>query len=837
MNAPSLRPYQSTAVAGVRQAYAAGKRSPLLVLPTGGGKTTIFSYVTTSAAAKNKCVYLIAHRAELVKQIAMTLARFGTRHRIIAPGPIVRQAQVEQFKAYGRTFVDSQARVFVASVQTLVKRLEDYPAPDLIVVDECFPAGTQIDGASIESLKIGDMVRSVNHKTGIIERKRITRLFKSRPKAMCTVYFDDGSELTCTAGHPFFVPFHGYFNAESLQPGMPVFKLQAVRHADQNRDALPEGSDENSRLGLLWPGVLGQVPGSHIVGHDGENEQAVRIRQDESTQPDAHDRGAAENARDIDCDGPQASCAWREWQGHDGHAGGDAFQASAGFPRCSCGACGCCQAGAGNGIPDALQDRRGHTFNDDCHRGGRVQSLLDGEAGSGPQEGRVTAVVRVARVQIHEPTSSGEFGGVLPDGFVYNIEVEGNHNYFAGDVLVHNCHHLTTDSTWGRVVSAYPDAKLLPVTATPCRLDGKGLGLGQGGFADELVMGPTMRELIEAGFLSPYRIFAPPNALDLTGVRTRAGDYAKEQLASAVDKPSITGDSVAHYQRLTPGKRAVAFCVSVAHAQHVAAEFKGAGVPAEFLDGTLDALERDRIIKRFESGETLVLSSCDIISEGFDLPAIEVAILLRPTQSLSLYIQQVGRALRTFPGKTEAVILDHVGAVATHGLPDEEREWSLDGVKPKRRAANDNEDPDVKITTCGQCFTIHAPAPVCPTCGHVYPPKERKVEQQDGELQELTADAMEALRRQKRAMQGSAQSVEALVAQGISRFRAMKIIEAREAKQAMVGQIMDAVHAHQQETGEGAHAWLGVTLGDIRRAKPKELRALADRCGLSVSAA
>lgn len=531
----TLRPYQSTAVAGVRQAYAAGKRSPLLVLPTGGGKTTIFSYVTTSAASKNKCVYLIAHRAELVKQIAMTLARFGTRHRIIAPGPIVRQAQVEQFKAYGRTFVDSQARVFVVSVQTLVKRLEDYPAPDLIVIDEA--------------------------------------------------------------------------------------------------------------------------------------------------------------------------------------------------------------------------------------------------------------------------------------------------------------HHLTLDSTWGRVVSAYPDAKLLPVTATPCRLDGQGLGLGQGGFADDLVMGPTMRELIEAGFLSPYRIYAPPNALDLTGVRTRAGDYAKDQLASAVDKPSITGDSVAHYQRLTPGKRAVAFCVSVAHAQHVAAEFKGAGVPAEFLDGTLDALERDRIIKRFEAGETLVLSSCDIISEGFDLPAIEVAILLRPTQSLSLYIQQVGRALRTFPGKTEAVILDHVGAVATHGLPDEERDWSLDGVKPKRRAANDNEDPDVKITTCGQCFTIHAPAPVCPTCGHVYPPKERKVQQTDGELQELTADAMEALRRQKRAMQGSAQSVEALVAQGISRFRAMKIIEAREAKQALVGQIMDAVHAHQQATGEGAHAWLGVTLGDIRRAKPKELRALADRCGLSVSAA
>lgn len=531
-----LRPYQTSAVNGVRQAYAAGKRAPLLVLPTGGGKTTIFSYVTTSAAEKGRCVYLIAHRAELVKQIAMTLARFGTRHRIVAPGPIVRQCQVEQFKAFGRTFVDPQARVFVASVQTLVKRLEDYPPPDIIVIDEA--------------------------------------------------------------------------------------------------------------------------------------------------------------------------------------------------------------------------------------------------------------------------------------------------------------HHLTVDSTWGRVVAAYPNAKLLPVTATPCRLDGKGLGLGAGGLADELVMGPTMRELIDAGFLSPYRIFAPPNALDLSGVRTRMGDYAKDQLADAVDKPSITGNAVEHYTRLAAGKRAVAFCVSVAHAQHVASEFQGAGIPAEFLDGTLDALERDRIIKRFEAGTTLVLTSCDIISEGFDLPAIEAAILLRPTQSLSLYIQQVGRALRTFPGKAEAIILDHVGAVATHGLPDEEREWSLEGVKKgSKKAANDNDAPDVKISTCPKCFTIHLPAPSCPTCGHVYPAKERKVEQSDGQLVELGAEQMEALRRQKRAMQGQAQTIEQLVAQGIGRVRAMKILQAREAKAALVGQIMDGIEAHRQATGQGPWQAFGVTLGDIRAMKPKQLKELADRLGLSAAAA
>ena len=525
----SLRDYQAQLVDGVRAAYREGKRAPLVCLSTGGGKTTIFAYITAAATAKGSVVYLLCHRAELVKQIAMTLAKAECHHQVIAPGPIVRQCQVEQFKAHGRTHVRPGSLAIVASVQTLVRRLDagTLPPPDLIVVDEA--------------------------------------------------------------------------------------------------------------------------------------------------------------------------------------------------------------------------------------------------------------------------------------------------------------HHLTTDSTWGRIVSAFPAARLLPVTATPCRLDGKGLGVGAGGFADTIVMGPSMRELIERGYLSPYRIYAPPNALDLTGVRTRAGDYAKDQLASAVDKPGITGDAVAHYQRLTSGKRAVVFCVSVAHAQHVAHEFRSAGVPSEFLDGTMDAAERDKTIKRFEAGGTLVLTSCDIVSEGFDLPAIEVAILLRPTQSLALYLQQVGRALRLFPGKREAVILDHVGAVVTHGLPDEEREWSLDGVKKGKRAANDNEPGVDRISTCPKCFTIHLPAPVCPGCGHVYPPKARKLEQHDGELQELTADQLEAIRRQKRAMQGNAQTVEQLVAQGIGRFRAMKIIEAREAKQALVGRVMDALDAIRASTGQGPYAATGHTLGEIRRMKPKELHGLLER--------
>ena len=397
-------------------------------------------------------------------------------------------------------------------------------------------------------------------------------------------------------------------------------------------------------------------------------------------------------------------------------------------------------------------------------------------------------------------------------------------------IVVDEAHHLVEGNTWGAVVERWPDARLLPVTATPCRTDGRGLGIGSGGFADDLLKGPSMAWLIENGFLSPYRIFAPPTALDMTGVRTRAGDYAKDDLDRAMDKPVITGSALEHYRRLADGRRAVAFCVSVQHAEHVAAEFNAAGIRAESLDGTMDATEREARINRFSAGETLILTSADLISEGVDIPAIEVAILLRPTQSLALYLQQVGRALRTFPGKTEAIILDHVGAVRQHGLPDEDREWSLDGMTKKKRQPKDDEDADAvdRVSTCPKCFSIHLPAPECPTCGHVYPEKARRVEQEDGQLQELTGDQLEQMRRARRVLQGSAQTVDELVHKmGMSRSQAVKIVQAREAKQSQVSAVLAGI----EQLGGQPYRLLGVTFGDIRRAKPKELAALQLRIG------
>lgn len=324
-------------------------------------------------------------------------------------------------------------------------------------------------------------------------------------------------------------------------------------------------------------------------------------------------------------------------------------------------------------------------------------------------------------------------------------------------IIVDEAHHAISTSTWGKVITAFPKAKLLGVTATPIRLSGEGLG----DLFETMVQGPTMRELIDLGALSPYRLFAPAG-VDLTGVHSRMGDFVRGEIEAAMDKPSITGDAVAHYRKLAPGRRAVAFCVSVEHAVHVAEQFRAAGISAQAIDGGIDRTLRASVLSEFSAGRIQVLASCDLISEGFDVPAIEAAILLRPTQSLGLYLQQVGRALRTFPGKTEAVILDHAGNVKRHGLPDEERVWSLDGTQ-RRKGAQKSEIP---VKTCGSCFaTVHSAATNC-SCGFEFPVQKREVQHVEGDLQEIDLATAARMRRQE---QGRAQTEADLVALGRSR--------------------------------------------------------------------
>lgn len=289
-------------------------------------------------------------------------------------------------------------------------------------------------------------------------------------------------------------------------------------------------------------------------------------------------------------------------------------------------------------------------------------------------------------------------------------------------IIVDEAHHATAGQ-WLSIIKAYPDAHVLGVTATPVRSDGKPLG----DVFDTMIEGPTIRELIAQQHLVKPVVFCPPVLLDTTGVRKRGGDYASGDLAAATNKPAITGDAVAHYRKLLNGAPAIAFCASVKHAEDVAEDFRRQGFRWAAVHGDMEPEDRRRTLDELGRGLLNGVSSCDVISEGTDIPAVHAAILLRKTESVGLYLQQVGRALRPAPGKERAIIIDHVGNIGRmeggkfvpkHDLPDVDREWSLDGEENGRpRSASGSK---VKNCECPKCYEVHDLAPRCPNCGHVY---------------------------------------------------------------------------------------------------------------------
>jgi len=317
------------------------------------------------------------------------------------------------------------------------------------------------------------------------------------------------------------------------------------------------------------------------------------------------------------------------------------------------------------------------------------------------------------------------------------------------------CHHIAA-GTWSKIFKEFKDSFHIGLTATPERLDGKGL-------ADHfqvMVKGPSVRWLIDNKYLSEYKLYAP-SKVSLTGVHTKMGDFVKSELTELYDKPTIIGDVIHEYKNRSEGKRAVAFCCSVDHSRHVVETFRLAGITAEHVDGESTEEERDGAIARFRAGETKVLSNVDLFGEGFDLPAIECAILLRPTKSLGLYLQQVGRALRPSPGKTHAIILDHSGNCERHGMPCQNREWTLEG-----RATNKKKSETTKsVKLCSKCFAAQYPGRLnCQYCNTAFEINSREIEHKDGTLEEVTPEMMAQRKAQKEAEMFSAKTLNDFIA-------------------------------------------------------------------------
>lgn len=312
-------------------------------------------------------------------------------------------------------------------------------------------------------------------------------------------------------------------------------------------------------------------------------------------------------------------------------------------------------------------------------------------------------------------------------------------------------HHLLRENKWGKAVAMMPRAQGLGVTATPCRADGQGLGAEFDGVFHNMVFGPTMRWLIENGYLSDYEIACPTSDMRVRDEdRGKSGDWSTQYLKKSARESKIVGDVVENYIKFALGRKAICFATDVETAGEIAAKFNAFGIRAAALSAKTPHDVREKYLDEFDIGALQVLVNVDLFDEGFDVPTCEVCIMARPTASLGKYRQMVGRVLRYVPGKV-ALIIDHVSNVVRHKLPDHDLPWSLGRRDKRGKSTPDPEDIPLTICVNPSCVKPFARyMACCPYCGTTKPlpsPRERSIEMVEGDLTLLDVTALQKLRQ------------------------------------------------------------------------------------------
>lgn len=381
---------------------------------------------------------------------------------------------------------------------------------------------------------------------------------------------------------------------------------------------------------------------------------------------------------------------------------------------------------------------------------------------------------------------------------VTNLAAFGDKLTIIGDEF----HHYTKQSqTWGKVFTPLDQAgaRGLGLTATPCRADGRGLSRETDGYGDSMVIGPTMRDLITMGYLSDYRIYCPPSDLHLDRVKTSAttGDYVEKELKAEIQSSHIVGDIVGHYLRIAPGKRGITFTVGVDMAEEVAEQYRARGVPAIAVSGRMSDYDRIQALRDLKSGKILQVVNDSVLTEGTDEPTVEVISFARPTQSYGLYCQMFGRGTRISPdtGKDRAIIIDHVGNVMRHGLPDAPREWSLD--RRERRSSGKSDASTIRACLNPECGAVYERfRDACPYCGTpVPPPSERsRPEFVDGDLFELDPAMLEQMRGAVARVDMTPEAYrEQLARQGVPQIGIMANVKRHIERQETIGTLREAM--------------------------------------------
>jgi superfamily II DNA or RNA helicase len=785
-----LRPYQQELKNSIYSAWNEGHRNVLAVCPTGGGKSVIVSDIVLDGFKTGLSQAVIAHRNELVSQMSMHIARRGIAHRVIASNTTISQIVRQHREEFKKSFINPTSHTAVIGVDTLMARKDDLqPWCSQVhrwIMDECFVAGTLIKtptgSKKIENVNVGDEVIAFNEELNIFENRQVTKKFQNSLHDIMIKIVINGSVLYSTLGHPFYTK-RGWVKAVDLrddddllfyvQPVQNKFLfrkrtsklsfqknwkcfLHKILRNDLSRCSTQtqseKGSETEKLCGLFkriffktCKNMQFNLSKSHIFCHNEKNKSEICCKffgKNEEKQSNEKRRSEETFFDKIERNETQTTCQRWEWS-TDSKSGNDVKNAFRTFRFL--------RTISNKNWNEAwiwlsfmLQTRHGSPGIKNINRSRWKLSQFADSKSARFEKRQFSKFVRLESLEIFKSTNHEKFLG----SSVFNIEVDGCHTYIANNVVVHNCHHALKQNKWGTAATMFSNAYGLGVTATPCRADGQGLGAEFDGVANAMVIGPSMRELINLKALSDYEIVCPDSDLIVTEEDIgESGDYSHKKLKSAAKKSHIVGDVVENYIKYAANRRAIVFATDVETAGEIARKFSENGIRAHSLSAKTPPTVRENAINEFKSGKCLVLVNVDLFDEGFDVPACDVVIMARPTASLGKYLQMIGRALRYVDGKI-ALIIDHVSNVKRHKLPDIHRVWSL--ARKDKRAKKLPDPDDIPMTVCKNCSHPYERFhPICPHCGFAPPlpqSRERTIEQVDGDLVLLDRETLEKMR-------------------------------------------------------------------------------------------
>jgi superfamily II DNA or RNA helicase len=685
-----MRDYQLRGVTAVLDSFKENQ-SALVVMPTGCGKTILFAEIIRRFHPGKSIVF--AHREELIFQAHAKIAHVTG----FAVG-------IEMADLYAdiNTLPAHRPDVIVSTIQTQCAGKNggrmlrfDPHAYALLIIDEghhCFPAGTMVGDARIESIRSGDVVPAFDHATQSTVAGIVNRVYRSKPETLVCIFFGDGSRLVCTDNHPIWSETRGrYVPAVSLDASdvvckdasyeenqsrspQKMYRMREAIHLDVRKENLlttmrdaPAHHASHAGCGfavrnmwlrcrLLWRGwanickeksgilfreLRKRVHGNHIVTHDGAHKSEVRIRPDETQEPDAQASVSRKGQQDVER--THVSCARRERRAD----------------RASEDSCRCAEHGnrtpridpacarSFSGDAKLLQSGHSRPIVEAGNRSGRQYPQAEAVAVFRQTQNRRVEFLGVDRVEVLESGRDGTFGGLCPDGCVYNIEVEGFHNYYANGILVHNC----TSPTYRKILDYYkqnPRIKILGVTATPDRADEEALGQ----VYDDIAFDYEILDAIRDGWLVPIeQQMVEVAGLDFSACKTTAGDLNGADLAEVMEYEKNLHAIADPTIQIAGTRRTLVFAASVAHAERLCEIFnRHRDGCAEWICGKTDKDDRRETLANFAAGRTQFVVNVGCLTEGFDDPGVEVIAMARPTKSRSLYAQMAGRATRPLPG-------------------------------------------------------------------------------------------------------------------------------------------------------------------------------------------